>query len=113
MSKQRLNEQKQEVISNNFLEQDPEGFRPATAPADGDLIITKKMPEYERVEFLNGRDPGEALYFHYASGTHPLKQYTLFHGKEYELPVEIIEHLETRAECQYGHRINAHMGKGL
>jgi hypothetical protein len=54
--------------------------------------------------FLNGRDPGVALQFHYHSGTCPLKQYTLYHGHEHELPQEIIDHLENCAEPNYGYK---------
>jgi hypothetical protein len=43
---------------------------------------------------MNMRDPGETLYFHYASKTHPIKHYELIHGEERDLPNEIVRHLE-------------------
>ena len=95
----RLNERKSEFIDKNFLEQNPD-----TLPDSPPLVITNCMPEYKRVVFVNNRDPGVALHFHYASKTHPLKQYTLYDGFEHELPVEVIEHLEGRGEAQYGYR---------
>jgi hypothetical protein len=94
-----------EVIERNFLEQDPEGLpETGTVPNEGDIVVANQMPEYRWIEFLNGRDPGQELMFHYHSATHPLKHYTLFHGKQYNLPVEIIEHLESKHEKQYGYR---------
>lgn len=94
-----------EVIEQNLLQENPEGL-PSTAnvPAEGEIVIAKYVPEMRRVIFVNGRDPGQELMFHVHSKTHPLKHYTLFHGKEYDLPVEIIEHLESCAERQYGYR---------
>ena len=106
MSKQvsKFKNASSEVIEQNILQQDPEGL-PACDMKDK-LVIAKYVPEMRRVQFLNGRDPGQELMFHYHSKTHPLKHYTLFHGKEYDLPVEIIEHLEDRCENQYAYRLN-------
>lgn len=100
----RLNEQKSEVIAKNILKESPEGLPPVDYDAPEKVVIAKKMPEYREVTFLNGRDPGFPLDFHYASGTHPLKIYKLLHGQNYNLPVEIIEHLESRSEPVYGYR---------
>lgn len=98
----KLNDAKSEVIEENFLKQNPEGF----ADDANRIVIANVIPEMRYVQFLNGRDPGHELMFHYHSKTHPLKHYTLFHGKEYNLPVEIIEHLENCAERVYGYKQN-------
>jgi len=101
-----------EVIEKNFLEKDPEGLKPLAKQEQelDQLQVAKYVPEYRRVTFLNGRDPGQELMFHYHSKTHHLKHYTLFHGKEYDLPVEVIEHLENCRESQYGYRVSANSG---
>ena len=102
---QKLNNAKSEVIHENILKENPEGLPEAKGPADeSGLVVTPYVPEMRRVQFINGRDPGQELMFHYHSKTHPLKHYTLFHGKEYDLPVEIIEHLENCSEKVYGYR---------
>ena len=44
--------------------------------------------------FMNNRDPGVTLHFHYKSKTHPLRLYDLIHGEKYTLPVEVVQHLE-------------------
>lgn len=100
----RLNDAKSEVIAANVLKQNPEDYAEAAAPQ---VVVMNHIPEYRKVIFLNGRDPGVALHFHYASKTHPLKNYTLYHGFEHELPVEVIEHLESCAENQYAYRKTA------
>jgi len=101
----KLNQAKSEVIEEAWLQQDPVGFQPAkSAVAEDEIVIARYVPEMRRIVFQNGRDPGQELMFHYHSKTHPLKHYTLFHGKEYDLPVEVIEHLENCAEHQYGYR---------
>jgi hypothetical protein len=97
-----LNDAKSKIIEENILKENPDGL-PDKATG---LVIAKYVPEYRKVIFLNGRDPGVALHFHYHSKTHPLKNYTLYHGLEHELPVEIIDHLETCAEPQYAYRKN-------
>ncbi len=56
--------------------------------------IASNKPPYERIKFVNNRDPGRPLDFFYASKTHPLKSYKLLHDKEYDLPIEVINHLE-------------------
>ena len=103
--KKNLNDKPSEYIEKNFLEQNPEGLAPChTVPEEGKLIHAKYVPPMRKVQFVNGRDPGRELMFHYHSKTHPLKHYTLFHGKEYTLTEEIIAHLEDCAERQYGYR---------
>jgi len=101
----KLNNAKSEVIKENHLKETPDGFQEPQAPGgDSGIVIANHIPEMRRVQFINGRDPGQELMFHYHSKTHPLKHYTLFHGKEYDLPIEVIEHLENCAEKVYGYR---------
>lgn len=103
--KSQLNSKGSEYIEQNILKESPEGLPPCpTVPEEGQIVTAKYIPEMKRVQFINGRDPGYPLEFHYHSKTHPLKHYTLYHGKEYDLPVEIIDHLESCAERQYGYR---------
>lgn len=85
----RLNDKSGEVIERNFLQETPDCL-----PTEQKVVIAKEVPSYERVIFVNNRDPGCALYFHYCTKTHPLKHYTLMHGLEYDLPTEVIKHLE-------------------
>lgn len=101
----RLNDAKAEVIEENIFVENPKGFAKAKGVGgDSGIVVVKEVPEMRRIQFINGRDPGQELMFHYHSATHPLKHYTLFHGKEYDLPLEVIEHLENCAEKQYGYR---------
>jgi len=99
-----LNEAKSQVIAENVLKQNPEGLEQIDMDVNSKIVISKHIPAMRRVIFLNGRDPGYPLDFHYASATHPLKIYKLIHGQEYNLPEEIIEHLESCAEPQYAYR---------
>lgn len=101
----KLNEASGKEITEAFLKQDPENL-PSTEEAVEKIVVAKKIPEMRKVVFLNNRDPGVALHFHYASATHPLKIYTLYHDREHTLPVEVIENLESRAEAQYSYRKN-------
>lgn len=98
-----LNDAKAEVIAENVLKQNPEGFE-STDDYVAPVVISNHIPEFRKVIFLNGRDPGLPLDFHYASKNHPLKTYKLLHGHEYNLQVEVIEHLESCSEPQYGYR---------
>lgn len=100
----KLNNSKPEVIEENWLQQNPEGFTSSKVPEPDEIVFSNHIPEMRKIVFINGRDPGQELMFHYHTKTHPLKHYTLFHGKEYDLPVEVIEHLENCAEKQYGYR---------
>ena len=97
----RLNDARSEVIQENILKENPEGV-----PDESGFVIAKvrHIPKMRKIVFLNQRDPGYPLDFHYASGTHPLKTYKLLHGHEHDLPEEVIEHLESCAERQYGYR---------
>lgn len=71
------------------------------------VVVVKEMPKFERITFRNQRDPGYPLEFHYASKTHPFKQYTLIDGKEYTLPVEVIRNLEGCREDIHKYRKNS------
>lgn len=85
----RLNDMSSEKIEENFLEEQPD------IPMNEKIVVEKvPIPKMEEIIFINNRDPGCALQFHYKSKTHPLKQYTLYHGHKHELPVEVINHLE-------------------
>ena len=101
--KKELTEEQKEYIEKNFLSDSPEGLNPLNNAPIPEVVV-KPQVEMRRVIFLNNRDPGQELMFHYHSKTHYLKHYTLFHGKEYDLPVEIIEHLDNCAEKQYGYK---------
>jgi len=71
------------------------------------VVVVKEMPRLEKVIFRNQRDPGHVLEFHYASKTHPFKQYKLIDGKEYSLPWEVIRNLESCRENIEKYRRNA------
>lgn len=104
-AKSKLNSKGKEYIEANFLSDSPEGLAPCpTVPEPEQVVVAEYIPEMRRIQFINGRDPGYPLDFHYHSKTHPLKHYTLYHGQEYDLTTEIIEHLESCAERQYGYR---------
>ncbi len=62
------------------------------------VVIAKELPDFEKIIFRNQRDPGYPLEFHYASKTHPFKQYSLIDGQEYSLPREVIRNLENCRE---------------
>jgi hypothetical protein len=100
-SRSRLNNAPSEVIARNVLQENPEGFEKAESPT---IVVTPHLPTVERIIFRNERDPGIPLTFHYASKTHPLHHYTLYHDQEVTLPIEVIEHLESRAIPIYGYR---------
>lgn len=100
----KLNDATSQVIQNNILEENPEGFPQAKEEA---IPVVKEIPKIEKVIFRNDRDPGIPLEFHYSSKTLPLTQYKLIHGQEYDLPVEVIEHLENRKIPLYAYRKGA------
>lgn len=99
-----LGDANSQVIAEQILQENPESLD--NTPK---LVKMVHQPEYRTMIFENRRDPGQALYFHYCSGTHPLHQYTLYHGKPCTLPLEVIEHLEDRADLQYDYRYNTDM----
>ena len=88
-NKPKLNNMNSEVIQKSFLEENPEEIH-----SDFKVVVAKEIPKMEKIIFINNRDPGTSVPFHYCSPTHPLKHYDLMHGLEYELPVEIIKLLE-------------------
>lgn len=88
-NKPKLNNMSAEVIEKNFLQETPEDIH-----SDFKVVVANEIPKMERVIFINNRDPGCSMPFHYSSPTHPLKHYDLMHGLEYDLPVEVIKHLE-------------------
>lgn len=91
MAKPRLNDCSGETIEKNFLEEDMD------IPVNERVVVhaaSQPIPQMEEIVFMNNRDPGVTLHFHYASKTHPLRLYDLIHGQRYTLPVEVINHLE-------------------
>lgn len=92
-----------EVIAENVLQENPEGLPPVDHNIVEKIVVMKHVPKYKIATFLNGRDPGVALHFHYSSKTHPLKHYTLYHGMEHKLPAEVIDWLESCNEPQYAY----------
>ena len=96
-----LGDAKAAVIQEEILKENPEGVD--NTPK---VVKMRHMPEYKTMIFQNRRDPGQPLYFHYASATHPRHQYTLYDGHPAELPIEVIEHLESCADNVYDYGFN-------
>lgn len=71
---------------------------------EGQIVEAQEMPHVEYITFRNQRDPGHPLEFHYASKTHPFKQYKLIDGQKYQLPLEVIRNLEGCRENIYKYR---------
>lgn len=65
---------------------------------DEQVVVMPTIPKFETVIFRNQRDPGHVLEFHYASKSHPFKQYKLVDGQRYTLPTEVIRNLESCRE---------------
>jgi hypothetical protein len=103
--KSKINKAKSKIIEDNFLQQDPDGI--AETKALPIVAVVKEMPKMETIIFRNDRDPGMPLEFHYHTKTHRLHHYKLLHGKQYTLPLEVIEHLENRCIPIYGYRQGA------
>lgn len=101
----QLGEAKQEVLNEQLFKENPEGFEDSICP-DEPIVIAQEIPEMRKIVFINGRDPGCPLEFHYHSDTHFRKRYILYHGYEHELPLEVIAHLESRCLPIYGTRKN-------
>lgn len=110
--KSKFKDASSEVIERNFLEENPEGLKTThrTEEEQEGVQVATYVPTYRRVQFINGRDPGCPLEFHYHTKTHPRKKYILFHGKDYDLPEEVISHLEDCAIPQYAYRVNPYSG---
>jgi len=77
---------------------------------DKKVVIANEIPQHEKIIFRNQRDPGYPLEFHYASKTHPFKQYSLIDGQEYSLPKEVIRNLEGCRENIEKYRKNQSSG---
>jgi len=104
-AKKNLNSKDSEYIEKNHLEQNPEGLPPCDETlTDNKVVISNHIPEMRKAIFVNSRDPGVALHFHYHSKTHPLKHYTLYDGLEHVLPEEVINHLENCGQAMYAYR---------
>lgn len=71
------------------------------------VVISNRIPQMETIIFRNQRDPGIPLEFHYASKTHPFKQYKLIDGQKYTLPTEVIRNLEGCRENVEKYRRNS------
>src|SRR5208282_3896602 len=84
----KLNKADSETINKNFLEENPE------IPTEKKIVVSTDIPKMVTIRFLNNRDPGVCLHFHYSSKTHPLKHYDLMHGFEYTLSEEVVHHLQ-------------------
>lgn len=65
---------------------------------ENQVVVVQEIPKVEQITFRNQRDPGYPLEFHYASKTHPFKQYKLVDGQKYSLPLEVIRNLESCRE---------------
>jgi hypothetical protein len=100
-SRSKLNHLPKDVIEKEVFKENPEGIAPIKESV---IAIATEVPRMETIIFRNDRDPGIPLTFHYASKTHPLHHYTLYHGQEHTLPVEVIEHLENCAVPLYAYR---------
>lgn len=100
-ARSKLNNKPKAVIENEILKESPEGVAPIK---ESKIAIAVEVPKMETIVFRNDRDPGIPLTFHYASKGHPLHHYTLYHGQEHTLPVEVIEHLESCAIPLYAYR---------
>lgn len=59
-----------------------------------EVQVVQDMPKMVRIRFFNIRDPGRELKFFLSTKTHPLHHYTLLHDQEYDLPLEVVQHLE-------------------
>jgi hypothetical protein len=59
-----------------------------------EVHVMTEMPKMCRIRFYNLRDPGRELKFFLSTKTHPLHHYTLYHDREYDLPLEVVQHLD-------------------
>ena len=87
-----LNDERPEVIEDNWLDENCQALGVPTAKEP--VIVANEIPKMETFTFINNRDPGCTLYFHYHSKTSPLKHYTLVHGHQHTLPSEVVRWLE-------------------
>jgi hypothetical protein len=98
--KQTLGDSKEKKVTEEFLKENPEGIPDQISQEK--VVISDHIPKYEEVVFTNQRDPGVMLEFHYRSKTHPIKHYKLCDGEQYNLPKEIIDHLQSCSIPIYG-----------
>lgn len=97
-----LGDQPEKKVTQEFLNDSPEGFPDA---AQVNVVVAEHVPEYEDVVFVNQRDPGVMLEFHYKSKTHPMHHYKLMDGETYKLTKEVIDHLQSCSIPIYGKEI--------
>jgi hypothetical protein len=91
MKPKNLGELDKETVDRNFLTEEPDvDLNKIVHPYSASMPI----PQFRWITFMNNRDPGTTLHFHYASQNHPLRHYDLVHGQNYNLPEEVIRHLE-------------------
>lgn len=74
---------------------------------ENQVVVVHEVPKFEKITFRNQRDPGHVLEFHYASKTHPFKQYKLIDGAQYDLPLEVVKNLEGCRENIHKYRKSA------
>ncbi len=74
---------------------------------ENQVVVINETPKFEKVTFRNQRDPGYPLDFHYASKSHPFKQYHLVDGAQYDMPIEVIKNLEACRENIHKYRKNS------
>lgn len=91
MKPRNLGELDKETVDRNFLSEQPDiDVNKVVHPHSASMPV----PTFSEIVFMNNRDPGITLHFHYASKTHPLRHYDLVHGQTYRLQDEVIRHLE-------------------
>ena len=88
MKNKTLNDCDKETIEKNFLQEEQYDL------PNEKVHVYHEVPKTCKIVFMNNRDPGAPLYFHYRSKTHPLHHYELHHGQTYDLPIEVAQHLE-------------------
>lgn len=97
--KQTLGDESAKKVTEEFLKETPEGFPDETLEK---VVVTAHVPEYQEVVFVNQRDPGVMLEFHYKTKTYPLQHFKLMDGECYKLAKEIIDHLQSCSIPIYG-----------
>jgi len=76
-------------------EKESQAADPYSVPmANSEVVVADAMPRMLKIRFFNLRDAGRELKFFLHTKTHPLHHYTLFHDREYDLPEEVVHHLE-------------------
>lgn len=98
--KQTLGDAEEKKVTENFLKENPEGV-PDELP-EQKVVVSKHIPVMKEVVFVNQRDPGVMLEFHYKSKTYPMQHFKLMDGETYSLAEEIIDHLESCSIPIYG-----------